>query len=276
MQIQSLSPVVSMLGESPVWHTQQQSLYWVDIFKPSVHRLHIDTQQHQEWPLPETVGCIALRDDRSLWAAMGDGVSILHLPDMRIEKVVSVIDTDAGFRMNDGKCDAKGRFWFGSVGPNLPEPEGSFYCLDLDGKVSKKADGYVIPNGIGWSADQKTMYHNDSLGRGIYKYRFDLEAGTIDQRETFYTKSSESEPDGMAIDQQGNLWVAQWNGFRIDVFNPAGKIIKVVDMPMQRPTSCAFDESYQRLFVTSCSQVDGSEEKLAEPSGQVHVLSGLV
>ncbi|MDF1796942.1 MAG: SMP-30/gluconolactonase/LRE family protein [Coxiellaceae bacterium] len=272
MQLQSLSPVTSLLGESPIWHSAQQCLFWVDIIKPSVHRFDPVTQQHHEWPMPEVIGCIGYRDDNSLWAAMGDGISILHLPDMRVEVVAHVIDMNGSCRMNDGKSDAKGRFWFGSISADLNQPLGEFFCIDVDGTVTKQADGYFIPNGIGWSLDQQYMYHNDSYGRTIYRYRFDLEAGKISQREIFYEEESDSEPDGAAVDRQGNLWVAQWNGARLDCFSPAGEIIQTIKMPMQRPTSCAFNDDFSQLYVTSCSQGSADEEPLSAPAGEVFVI----
>ncbi len=261
---------LAQLGESPIWKADEQCLYWADLLSLIVHRYEPQTQRHQQWDMPARIGCIALRDEQSLWAAMGDGVYVITLPDMQAEQVASVIEP--GFRLNDGRCDARGRFWFGSVASDPNEPKGCFYCMDVDGSVRQMADGYHIPNGIGWNADNTEMYHCDSLGRVIYRYAFDLEAGEISDRQVIYREQSDSEPDGMAVDQQGRLWVAHWNGQRLDCLTANGECLKSFAMPVQRPTSCAFNSDFTTLYITSCSQGDAGEVALEPPAGAVFSL----
>lgn len=267
MGITELSVPLAQLGESPVWHSSKNTVYWADLLTPVVHSYDCTAGEHQSWEMPARIGCIALRDERSLWLAMGDGVYTCQLSDMQPKQVAKILQS--GFRMNDGKCDVKGRFWFGSVGPDPHQAVGEFYCMDLDGSVRVVADKYHIPNGIGWSLDQTVMYHCDSLGRTIYRYDFDIEKGEISNRHVFYKEQSDSEPDGMAVDQCGNLWVAQWNGWRLDCFSPQGNKLRSIDMPVQRPTSCAFNDDFSTLFITSCSQADAGEKVLSAPSGGV-------
>lgn len=270
MKIEQLPVPLAQLGESPVWHDEQQCLYWADLLTPTVYRFDPQTQHTEQWPMPAQMGCIARRDEHSLWAAMGDGVYVIQLVDMQAEQVASVIEP--GYRMNDGRCDAKGRFWFGSVAPDPHQPNGSFYCMDVDGSVHRVADGYHIPNGIGWNADSTEMYHCDSLGRVIYRYAFDLERGEVSDREIIYRELTDSEPDGMAVDPQGRLWVAHWNGKRLDCLSSHGECLKSVAMPVQRPTSCAFNSDFSMLYITSCSQGDKAEIALTTPSGAVFAL----
>lgn len=270
MQIDLIDTPVADLGESPVWHAASNSVYWADLLTPTIFRYDTLSAECQQWPMPARLGCIALRDDQHLFAAMGDGVYLIPLATMQPEKLVSVIPD--GYRMNDGKVDAKGRFWFGSVGPDPHQPDGKFYCMDVDGRVRQVAEGYHIPNGIGWSLDQTTMYHCDSLGRTIFCYDFDLDQGQLSNRRILYRETSESEPDGMAVDAQGRLWVAHWNGWRIDVMLPNGDKEKTIDMPVQRPTSCAFNSDFSQLYVTSCSKGDPGESRLPLASGQLFCL----
>ena len=145
--------------------------------------------------------------------------------------------------------------------------------METNGTVRLMADGYHIPNGIGWSLDQKTLYHCDSLGRCIYRYRFDLQRGEISERERWYTERSDSEPDGMAVDSQGQLWVAQWNGWRLECFDQQANIVRSIEMPVQRPTSCAFNADYSTLYVSSCSRGDSVEERLVAPAGGLFSIS---
>ena len=101
--------------------------------------------------------------------------------------------------------------------------------------------GLTISNGLGWSPDNETFYLTDSPQRKIYAYRFDLETGAIADRRVFVDLGDEDvEPDGLAIDREGNLWSALWDGWSIVCFDPTGKERERIAMPVQRPTSLTF------------------------------------
>ncbi len=62
-------------------------------------------------------------------------------------------------------------------------------------------------------------------------------------------------PDGSAIDEDGHLWNAEWDGWRIVRYTPEGTVDRVVEMPVQRPTSCMFGgPDLSTVFVTSASR----------------------
>jgi hypothetical protein len=64
--------------------------------------------------------------------------------------------------MNDGKCDATGRFWAGSMHVAGTTPVGSLYRLDADGRATPLLDGLTISNGMDWSLDGRTTYFLDT------------------------------------------------------------------------------------------------------------------
>jgi sugar lactone lactonase YvrE len=118
-------------------------------------------------------------------------------------------------RFNDGKCDALGRFWVGTMDKNVTEPIGAVYRFDLQLKPTQMDKGFTISNGISWSPDNKTMYFADSPARIIYAYDFDLAQGNIANRRVFASfDETPGRPDGCTVDSEGFIWSARVRGGR--------------------------------------------------------------
>ncbi|KAL1466275.1 hypothetical protein MTO96_042850, partial [Rhipicephalus appendiculatus] len=85
-------------------------------------------------------------------------------------------------RLNDGKCDALGRLWTGSMPSmgvrNLVPEKFNFWCYSK-GQLEHKLDGVTISNGITWTNDNRIMFYDDSVPRQIYAFDFDLATGEI-------------------------------------------------------------------------------------------------
>lgn len=169
--------------------------------------------------------------------------------------------------LNDGRCDRAGRFWFGSKARDWVKPIGALFRFDPDGSLHKLDEGIQLANGIGWSPDNRTMYFIDSQPRVIYAYDFDPAAGTVRNRRVLVRIAEEHGlPDGMTVDAEGFLWVAQWSGGRVVRYDPDGKIERVIPMPVQRPTSVAFGgRDLTTLFITSGTMRMSEAELAAEP-----------
>lgn len=129
-------------------------------------------------------------------------------------------------RFNDGKCDAKGRLWAGTMGPEIEgrpgfvgEPLAALYMIDSKGCHVKLKD-VELSNGLGWSADNKTMYFVDSPKRSVDAFDFDLETGDMTNRRVLYHLDSDDipgVPDGLTIDFRDNIWLAVFSGGRVSV-----------------------------------------------------------
>jgi sugar lactone lactonase YvrE len=127
--------------------------------------------------------------------------------------------------------------------------------------------GFQLSNGMGWSPDDRTMYFIDSAPREIYAYDFDAASGGIANRRVLVRIAEEHGlPDGMTVDAEGFLWVAQWNGGRVVRYDPDGKVERVVAMPVRRPTSCTFGgPDLSTLYITSGTMRMTAEELALEP-----------
>ena len=251
--VQNVLSARARLGECPVWDVDRQQLFWVDVYNHRVHQFDPATGQNRYFDVGDTVSAVVLVDHNHLLMALGDRIAKFSLETGEITPLYQVKFPHPDTRWNDGKCDVQGRFWIGSVS-EVPE-QAELYRYDPDGSLHLMETGLTISNGLGWSPDGLTFYLTDSALHKIYAYDFEAKTGTIRNRRVLVDLSDEAvEPDGLAIDAQGNLWSALWDGWRIACFNPNGEEILQVKLSVQRPTSIAFGGAdLTDLYITSAS-----------------------
>ncbi|MBE9113983.1 SMP-30/gluconolactonase/LRE family protein [Nodosilinea sp. LEGE 07298] len=252
------------LGEGPLWDGDQQVLYWVDILNHRVHVFEPSSGDDCHWELDDVCSTLALMKRNKLLVAMGNRINSLDLTSGAVETLHTVEFDAPGTRFNDGKCDAQGRFWVGSVSSDSPG-KAALYRYDPDGSMHTMETGLTISNGLGWSPDGGTFYLTDSPQRKIFAYRFNGETGEISDRSVIVDFGDEPiEPDGLAIDTDGNLWSALWDGWCVACFSPTGEALGRVKLPVQRPTCPTFGgPNLSTLYVTTAS-VELSEKDMQQ------------
>lgn len=241
------------LGEGPLWDGTKQVLYWVDIHNHRVHVFEPSSGDDCHWEVGDLGSAIALMGSDKLLVALGSRIASLDLTSGAVD-TLSTFDFEVpGTRFNDGKCDPQGRFWIGTISPQ--PGTAALYRYDPDGSVRVMETGLTIANGLGWSPDGTTFYLTDSPLRKIYAYRFDGATGEISDRTVVIDLDDEPvEPDGLAIDNDGNIWTALWDGWSVACFSPAGEALGRVKLPVQRPTCPTFGgPQRQTLYVTTAS-----------------------
>jgi len=254
MDVKHLLHCQNILGECPLWHEDEQRLYWVDITGKTINRLDTRTGQHESFTVDSQVGVIARRATGGFVAAGEKGFGFWKPGQIQIENFNNPEAEQPYSRFNDGKVDRQGRFWAGTM--THTESVSALYRLDPDHSVHTMETGLTISNGIGWGADNQVMYFVDSLRYVIYAYDFDLEAGLVSNRRAFVQFSKDKGvPDGLTVDRDGCVWCAIYGGGRITRFDPQGKIIAEIELPVSQPTSCAFGgENFSELYITSASE----------------------
>lgn len=261
-RVEVLSASRARLGEGPIWDDRKQVLYWVDIYNHRIHQFDSSVGRDEWFDVGDAVTCVALTHSDELLITLRHRLALLDVRSKAI-KVLREFETvgNSGHRLNDGKCDSQGRFWFGSM--SRGRGEGELYRYDPDGSLRVMESGVSISNGLGWSPDQKTFYYTDSPLRTIYAYDYEADTGAIGNKRIFVDLSRERcYPDGLAVDAEGHVWSAQWDGWRVIRFAPNGEISGQIEVPVQRPTSCAFGgPDFASLFITSAS-VGLSEEQI--------------
>jgi L-arabinonolactonase len=267
MDVRCVLAAGAVLGEGALWDVTEQALYWVDIKGRRVHRFDPRSGGDEQWPVPEDVGSLALRTAGGLVLALRSGFQFFDPATSRITRVAAPEPDRPENRFNDGKPDRQGRFWAGSMHDPETAPTGALYRFDADLGCRRMIDGIVCSNALCWSPDGRTMYHADTLARVVWAWDFDPDRGEIANRRTFrQVPQDEGAPDGATVDAEGCVWIAHWNGWRVTRYDPTGRIVRVVRLPVQRPTCPAFGGAdLDVLYVTSASIGLSAEERTRQP-----------
>lgn len=254
------------LGEGPAWDHERKLLYWVDIMERKIWTLDPKTKESSFIEVDQMVGAVVPKASGGFMVAARHGFYQLNSDSDSLIPVAELETDLPNNRFNDGKCDARGRFWAGTMDHNQEEISGALYCLDTGFQVRKVLDSIGISNGLAWDKDHRTMYYIDSVTKRVVAFDYELESGQIrDQRTVVTIPEGEGIPDGMTIDDEGMLWVAQWEGSRVSRWNPAtGQRLDSIPLPASRVTSVVFGgENLDELYITT-ARVGLSKEELEE------------
>src|SRR5262249_34672090 len=194
-----------------------------DINAHSLNRFDPATGLNTAWPMPESIGCVALRAGGGFVAALRGGFWLVDEQGKLERKLVDAPYDPAHHRFNDGRADAKGRPWAESMNEKRDANSAKLYRLDLDLKPTAMIHGITISNGLAFSPDGRTLYHADTPTQTVHFYDFDATAGTIANRRVLKRFTGEAEfPDGAAADRDGCYWSALYRGGKVVRTSPAG------------------------------------------------------
>lgn len=256
----------AVLGEGPVWDAVTNTLYWLDIKSKRLFRWHPLTAEQREWKFDQMIGCIALTSSADVVCALQDKVVLLDTVTSQVTDIVPLEPELPENRANDGKVDAAGRFWIGTLHIPGDKNKAALYMMDKNRQLVKKADGLSLSNGLGWSPDGKTFYLVDTLEDHVLQYEFNPENGDLSDRRVILDFSdADGSPDGMCVDAEGMLWIAFYGGKRVGRYDPAsGKQLAEIAVPAVNVTCCVFGgETLDTLYITTAR--DGvSEDELTE------------
>lgn len=257
----------SALGEGPTWDADAQRLIWIDILGSRVHtydpvsgrRTVMATEQHVGAAKPRANGglIVNLRDGVGLYGPGGgpSGVSGASgaagdLDGGGDSDGSSDSDGSGGFRWlhrevvpgrraNDAAVAPDGALWAGTMRYDEAPGGGTLSRVAPDGTVETVLDDVAVSNGTGWSPDGRLMYYIDSPTRRIDVFDFDGQRAT-GRRELAVVEEGDGFPDGLTVDADGCVWVALWDGGAVRRYTPDGKLDRVVELPVPRPTACTF------------------------------------
>jgi sugar lactone lactonase YvrE len=266
----------ALLGEGPRWDARTRRLLWVDIHGQELHVFDPATGTDRRIALDSMPGAAAPMDDGRVLVGLADRLVALDLADESTETLAAVPHAP-DMRLNDGACDPAGRFWIGSTELEHAPDRGVLYRF-AGGELAPMVAPVTISNGIGWSLDATRMYYIDSLRYAIDVFDFDLAEGSIaDRRKWVVVERGQGIPDGLAVDEEGGVWVAFWGKAVVRRYDVDGRIDRVVDVPAKYVTACAFGgDDGRSLFITSAApdgRVFVHDPGIAGPPA--HVFQGL-
>lgn len=280
------------VGEGPHWDIETQSLYCIDGPSKSIHRYVPSTGQHTSAKLEKAVSVIIPVQGKPNQFVIGSGKEINIITwdgsSETVAQIEKIAEPEQGSdnSLNDAKIDPKGRLWIGSVGRLLqPDPlqfteTGSLYSLEK-GKVFTHVTGLAVANGLAWNAEIKQFYYIDSMKRTVDAFDYDVEKGTIANRREIFNldkQNIQGFPDGMTIDEDGNLWVAIFGGFSVLKIDPRKPetLLQKVAIPVKEVTSVAWGgKDLDALYVTSANLALEGKELPPGDNGAVFRITGL-
>ena len=264
----------SRLGESPLWHPDEQVLYWVDIPGHQLNRWQPAEAVHTQWPLAAEPGCCAALLGGGLLLAMRDGLWRFDVLTGQRSKLAEPPYDPAGQRFNDGKADAQGRFWVGTIDDQRLPRAGLFRLAG--GHLTQLADGITVSNGLAFSPDGRTLWWADTKAHVLYAFDLDPAEGSLSRQRVLAQFALRAEgqplacyggrPDGAAMDAEGACWVAMFEGQRLLRLAPDGSTLAELPLPVRCPTMpCFGGPDLKTLYITTARENRPTDELAAQP-----------
>lgn len=252
-RLHQVAPAQAVLGESPVWDAVTGLLYFVDITLGQINALGPQARLMTVYQSTARVGALSLSDQGNLVFTENSRVVILDPKTGTICKHGDAVNAETSYRFNDGACDPQGRFVTGLMDEARSVKTGALYRYDSELQRQLIHTGMSLPNGLAWSADGRTLFFVDSVACAIFKAEYALTSDKLKAVTLFAQTPTElGRPDGIALDQEGGLWVCQFNGACLLHYNYKGELIDHVAVPVPRPTSCCFGgPDLDTLFITT-------------------------
>lgn len=265
----------ALLGESPVWHPRENALYYADIPGHRLQRFDPASGELRHWQFDTDVSSLAPRMDGTLLLAMRDGLWVFDPTSGERSRVATPPYDPSNERFNDGKCDPQGRFWVGTIYEPRDPALASLHSFSK-GKLTRRAEGFTVVNGLAWSPNGRTMHWSDTKAHTIFAADFDPASGQMSRRRVFASfpmkQPGESlatyggRPDGAAMDVEGCYWVAMFEGQRLLRLSPEGRIVREVELPVRCPTMpCFGGADLTTLYITSSRENRPRSELLDQP-----------
>jgi sugar lactone lactonase YvrE len=256
-EIQVLFDTPMQLGECPLWHPYEAALYWIDIPGLAVHRHEPTSGAHYSWPLPSEPGCIAWCAGGGLIVAMRSGLAWLDTNSGALTSLASAPYDVSTMRFNDGRCDAAGRLWAGTLYEPRDKTIAPLYCIER-GVIRDVGNRATVSNGVAFSTDNRTLYHSDTTAHTINAYDFDVATGAVGKGRIFkqFSKDKSQQyggrPDGAAVDSENAYWCAMYEGGRVLRLSPNGDVLREIMLPVRCPTMVAFGgPDLRTLYITT-------------------------
>lgn len=236
------------LGEGPVWNPRTNQLSMVDIFARRVHffEFHGGSLKHvDEFETMGDVGAALPLSDGSFVLCENDGI-YLRDPKGNRSQIAKMPVSGDEFRCNDAKIGPDGNLWVGIMDYDATEGNGSLWRISRSGDAQQLLANQTIPNGLDWW--EGNFWFVNGPAEEIRCYGWD-EKGIVDTGKKFITNGT---PDGLAIDSNGELWLALWGEARVDHFNHHGEVVDTISVPSPHSTSLCFaGENLDSLVMTS-------------------------
>ena len=228
------------LVEGPTW-INDRGLLFSDVIKGGVYLLdHLNNVS----PIVEHrrgIGGIAIHQENGLIVG-GRNIAYKSFTGDKTTILLSNDVTEDAVGFNDLTTDSKGRVYVGSVAFKVFSDDemipGHLHVIDVDGSVRTISDGVMLTNGLGFSPDGRTLYHADARDAVVRQYEVSPDGNVSDWKP--FVQANNGHPDGLAVAEDGSVWIAMAYGSRVDVFESNGALRESLPVPLPMVTSVCF------------------------------------
>jgi sugar lactone lactonase YvrE len=246
----------SSLLEGPIWDSTNKVIYCVSIEQGIIYQINPKSGEVQSYVTQGSVGCVALDKKGNLISAEKEGIFNTN-PKTRKKTYLTQFESSKDLRYNDGRFDPVGRFLVGT------KSEKDYFVEDkvVKGKLFSYHNGVhkvllndlLISNGIGFSYNEDKMYFIDTPTKKVAQYKYNLDTGDMSFEKYIINIDGNGWPDGMCVDLDGNIWVAEWEGGRVRKWDVnTGQVLDEITVPCSRVTSCCLGgDDLRDLFITT-------------------------
>nr|WP_299172531.1 SMP-30/gluconolactonase/LRE family protein [uncultured Allomuricauda sp.] len=243
------------LLEGPIFNHANNLLYFVSIFDGLVYCYEPDTKKILSVRLDSPVSNIYLKDHKKVMAASKNGFYEIDFNTLQ-STFVFQIEIDSDMRYNDGIEDVKGRLLIGTMGyPEVLSNRGKVFSY-YQGEYKTIIENTTISNGLAFSKDNTYLYFIDTPSKKVAKYFYNLNNGEVKFDSYVIEFKKSGSPDGMCMDKNGNLWIAEWGGSCVSLWDPnSGQKLGVLELPCPNVTSCTFDNK-GGMYITTAKSND--------------------
>ncbi|MGH2632405.1 MAG: SMP-30/gluconolactonase/LRE family protein, partial [Tepidiformaceae bacterium] len=198
--------------EAPRWHDGK--LWFSDFYTHSVVKLGLDGHSETVCKVINQPSGLGWRPDGTLLIVSMLDRHLLEFTDDGLKAVANLSDF-AGGPCNDMVVDSKGRAYIGNFGFERDAPQATT-CIarvDPDGAVTVAADDLLFPNGTVITPDGSTLIVGETYAQRLTAFDIDADGGLSNRR--VFAQFDGVFPDGISLDHEGAVWVADPVGKRV-------------------------------------------------------------
>lgn len=248
--------------EGPLWHEDLQALLWLDIPAGRLYRYDPAAGAHaMVYQGDGQIGGFTIQEGGELLMFGERGRVWTWDPRTGAELlVIEEIPAERGTRFNDVIADPQGRVFAGTMPDG--ERSGHLYRLDPDRTLTLVLDDAGVSNGMDFTPDLTHLYHTNSTTRTISRYHYDRASGDISfDADVVRVPEGEGVPDGMALDANGDIWSARWDGGALFHYAPDGSFLGRKFFPARKVSSITFGgPDWTDAYITLAGGTDRDAE----------------
>lgn len=245
------------------------NLYFTDVTIGGLHKRSPDGRIQSFLEGRTWIGGLAFNDDGAIVCAGRKDMILFYEKIGEIRTLLSELDGQPVGAVNDMYPDGQGGIIAGlidakNVGAGRPAEPRPIIRLDPSGKVTRLCEGIGVPNGIGFSPDGRRLYLSESY-KALWVFDVNSDGGLENKRLFADIKDA----DGLAVDAEGNVWVARFDSWGVTRYHPDGDVVEHVKVPVKEAQSVSFGgEDLKDLYIVTGSSY-ANPNNLTELTGTI-------